>query len=198
MAWHEQVSTVGLPVLTEQRRRCCQRPRPRWRAGLTVLFDGLNTFHDVWHGAQRRRRTVHQPQAPTRKAVDELVRAEKRTNPGLSLRLCCEESGTLGIGEQQAPAVVGYRPEDDGRYRADRTAPGRQQHVRRVDQIGVDVGGGQRMRFAIDGLVLEYGSSSRGPQAEADDDAVDCGLAAGLVAPAKRAVGAATAHALRK
>src|SRR3569832_248832 len=182
----------------EAGRRVGELLRRRRLARQPELPDRFDALHRFGHVAQFIGWAVAQPQTPTLVTINELVGAEPAADPLFGLRLAAQKYGFLVGGEQVMPAVEGLVADAESRHRTDRRAAVLQHYVRRVDQIGVDVGRLHRMRLALDVGVFVDRLLGHVAEPEADDDAVNCGLAARLVAPGEGAVGKVDLDALRQ
>jgi hypothetical protein len=152
---NEQVAARGLPDFAEQARCRSQGARGGARAGLPVRLHGLNSGQDLRHCSKLGRRTFHEPQAPTRQAVDELVRSEKAAQPSVGLRFAGQQLLTLIRVQQQVTALVRHRPKDNSRHVGNRVLARSEHHIRRIDQVRIDVQGGNRVRLTVDAVVVE-------------------------------------------
>ena len=177
-------------------RRLGQFLRGRAFACQPERLDRLHPFHHLGHGAQLCRRAVAQPEAPALVAVEEFIRAQPAPEPPGTARLLRYEGIAFFGGEQVVAVVNRLVTNADFRDCTNRFATAWQHHVRRIDQIGVDVLRGHGQRLAFDVLVFVERRVGAFVQAEADDHAVHCGFAFGLVAPAEGAVRKVDVYAL--
>ncbi len=163
------------------------------------MFDRFDTFPGERQVVQILWRGVAQPQAPALQAIDEFFRAKPRAEKACGRRFLCDEGIALG-GVEQIIAVINRLVANAAfRYAAEWHAPRGQHDVWCIHQIRVDLPGSffqhlsAGVAFAVGVAVVKQAFRLYffHPvfQAEADDDAMHGGFAAGIIAPFEGAVG---------
>ena len=150
-------------------------------------MDRLDAFHGLGHFTKFLRRAIAQPQTPTLPAVDEFVGPDPRTKEFSCGWFYLKKIGLFLIGEKVISTIDGFVADTDFRHVAKRLGTVLQHDVGSIAKIGIDVAGDAGDSAAI--LFFKDGFGRYGRKAEADDDDVDVGFAAGFAFPFERAIG---------